>query len=75
MTSEVELVGDNAEEVTPEEETEPTQRSEMCIGWNNTTQPNNITTGIIIRITQSMTNDKTQLVTNCSNNYITSFTV
>ena len=64
MTNKVELVGNDSEEVNPEEETQPTQRSEMCIGWNNTTQPNNITTGVTIRITQSMTNDKAQLVTN-----------
>ena len=76
MLSKAEPFGDNSEEVvTAQEETQPMKRSEMCIGWNNTTQPNNITTGVTIRITQSMTNDKTQLVINTAppilNNYMT----
>ena len=66
MTSKVQLLGGNPEVVyvTPQEETQGPKRSEMCIGWNSTTQPNNVTTGLTIRITQSMINDKTQLVIN-----------
>ena len=76
MLSKAELLSDNSKKVvTAQEETQPMKRSEMCIGWNNTTQPNNIITGVTIRITQSMTNDKTQLVTNTAppilNNYMT----
>lgn len=65
MTSKVQLLGGSSEVVyvTPREETQCPKRSEMCIGWNSTTQPNNVTTGLTIRIIQSMIKDKTQLVT------------
>ena len=64
MTSKVQLLGGSSEVeyVTPQEETQCPKRSEMCIGWNSTTQPNNVTTGLTIRIMQSMI--KTQLVIN-----------
>jgi len=68
MTSKVELVRENLPElVTPQqEETKSTKKSVMCIGWNSKmTQLSNIVTGVTIsRMTQSVTSDKTQLVTN-----------
>ena len=66
MTSKVQLLEGSSEVVyvTPQEETQCPKRSEMCIGWSSTTQPNNVTTGLTIRITQSTINDKTQLVIN-----------
>ena len=60
----MELVGNNSEVMTPQEETQSSKRSEICIGWNSNTQIYNITTGITIRILQSLTSDKAQLVTN-----------
>ena len=66
MTNKVQLLGGNSKvvHVTPQEETQCPKRSEMCIGWSSTTQLNNVTTGLIIRITQSMINDNTQVVPN-----------
>ena len=67
MTSKVELVRENSPElVTPQEGAKSTKKSVMCIGRNSKmTQLNNIVTGVTIsRMTQSVTNDKTQLVTN-----------
>ena len=40
------------------------KRSVICIGWNSITQPYNNTTGVTIRITQSLTSEKAQLVAN-----------
>ena len=60
----MELVGNNSEVMTPQEETQSNKISEICIGWNSNTQFYNITTGITVRILQSLTSDKAQLVTN-----------
>lgn len=68
----MELVGNNSEVMTPQEETQSSEISEMCTGWNSTVQIYNITTGITIRILQSLTSDKAQLVTN---NTISSYTL
>jgi len=63
MASKVE---NSPELVTSQQEgTKSTKKSVMCIGWNSKmTQLNNIVTGVTIgRMTQSVTSDKTQLVT------------
>ena len=66
MSSQMDQLGEyySPEAVTPQEETNSsTKKSEMCIVWNNVTQPVNITTGVTIKIVQPMTNNKAQLVT------------
>ena len=68
MTSKTVLVGDSSLEnvMCVQEEMHSAEKSEMCIGWNNTMRHScNITTGVTIATTKliSFASDKAKLVT------------